>query len=115
MLFLSACPQCAAAAPAAPPPQKKITLSLRTGGRVSPMGSWGSWGTPRPYHRPSTRAMATWLSEFAARLLSACAATIFPFAPPVPGSCTSSSTAPAHAMATWVFKLSARLPSARAA
>eukprot|EP00976_Prorocentrum_cordatum_P028481 578213-Prorocentrum_minimum.AAC.1 len=31
-------------------PTKKITLPLRAGGRVSPlMGSWGSWGTPRPY------------------------------------------------------------------
>eukprot|EP00959_Pyramimonas_sp_CCMP1952_P158945 3324190-Pyramimonas_sp.AAC.1 len=27
---------------------KKIILPLRPGGRVSPMGSWGSWGTPRP-------------------------------------------------------------------
>eukprot|EP00959_Pyramimonas_sp_CCMP1952_P470708 9497139-Pyramimonas_sp.AAC.1 len=26
--------------------QKKITLPF-TGGRVSPMGSWRSWGTPR--------------------------------------------------------------------
>eukprot|EP00959_Pyramimonas_sp_CCMP1952_P252854 5282343-Pyramimonas_sp.AAC.1 len=26
---------------------KKITLPSRAGGRVSPMGSWGSWGTPR--------------------------------------------------------------------
>ena len=27
---------------------KKITLPLRAGGRVAPMGSWGSRGTPRP-------------------------------------------------------------------
>eukprot|EP00976_Prorocentrum_cordatum_P021090 429342-Prorocentrum_minimum.AAC.1 len=26
-----------------------MTLPSRAGGRVSPMGSWGSWGTPRPY------------------------------------------------------------------
>eukprot|EP00976_Prorocentrum_cordatum_P008188 163288-Prorocentrum_minimum.AAC.3 len=29
--------------------RKKITLPLWAGGRVSPMGSWGSWGTPWPY------------------------------------------------------------------
>ena len=28
--------------------EKKITLPLRAGGRVAPMGSWGSRGTPRP-------------------------------------------------------------------
>eukprot|EP00976_Prorocentrum_cordatum_P079211 1183451-Prorocentrum_minimum.AAC.2 len=27
---------------------EKITLPLRAGGRVAPMGSWGSRGTPRP-------------------------------------------------------------------
>eukprot|EP00959_Pyramimonas_sp_CCMP1952_P276918 5788710-Pyramimonas_sp.AAC.1 len=59
--------------------------------------------------------MATWLSEFTARLLSAEAATYFPFASPVRSSCTSSFTTLTHAMATWLSEFTARLPSARAA
>eukprot|EP00959_Pyramimonas_sp_CCMP1952_P032569 683367-Pyramimonas_sp.AAC.1 len=59
--------------------------------------------------------MATWLSEFPARFLSARAATIFPSASPVRSSCTRGSTAPACAMATWLSKFCARLCSAHAA
>eukprot|EP00976_Prorocentrum_cordatum_P112071 1195470-Prorocentrum_minimum.AAC.3 len=45
--------------------------------------------------------MATWLSAFTARFLSACAARVFPSTFPVRSSCTSSSTnAPAFTIAT---------------
>eukprot|EP00959_Pyramimonas_sp_CCMP1952_P383691 8040909-Pyramimonas_sp.AAC.1 len=59
--------------------------------------------------------MATWLSEFAARSLSACAVVIFPVASPLHNSCTSGSTAPVCAMATWLSKFRARFLNARAA
>eukprot|EP00959_Pyramimonas_sp_CCMP1952_P393135 8237374-Pyramimonas_sp.AAC.1 len=34
--------------PGAQEEKKKITLPSQAGGRVAPMGSWGSRGTPRP-------------------------------------------------------------------
>eukprot|EP00959_Pyramimonas_sp_CCMP1952_P104894 2192703-Pyramimonas_sp.AAC.1 len=42
------CPHCTAPAAAEKKKKKKITLPLRAAGRVAPMGSWGSRGTPRP-------------------------------------------------------------------
>eukprot|EP00959_Pyramimonas_sp_CCMP1952_P026324 552649-Pyramimonas_sp.AAC.1 len=38
--------------------RKKITLPLRAGGRVPPMGSWGSWGTPWPSGGPAKKEVA---------------------------------------------------------